>query len=146
MSDADDADILLPPRQVAVGGRTVTVRELRFAQALDLHAAVQAVLAPLHAHYTDDGIDSDNVTAALAQHPAQALALLAASTGEPPDWLAALGPAEGYLLLVHFVAAHVGFFVTRLELQRQVALSRAQQLASLSASPASSATGTPPMH
>ena len=146
MSDADDADILLPPRQVAVGGRTVAVRELTFAQALDLHAAVQAVLAPMQPHYTDGGIDRDDVAAALAQHPAQALALLAASTGEPPDWLAALGPAEGYLLLVHFVAAHVGFFVTRLELQRQVELSRAKRLASPSASPASSATGTPPMH
>lgn len=146
MSDADDADILLPPRRVDIAGRTVTVRELTFAQALELHAAVQAVLAPLQAHYTADGIDSDNVTSALAQHPAQALALLAASTGESSDWLAALGPADGYLLLVHFVAAHVGFFVTRLELQRQVALSRAQQSASASASPASSATATPPMH
>lgn len=153
MSDApdtagvdDDADILLAQRQVAVGGRQVTVRELTFAQALDLHADVQAVLAPLQAQYTGDGIDSDSVTAALAQHPSQALTLLAASTGEPADWLAALGPADGYLLMVHFVSVHVGFFAMRLELLRQVALSRAKRSASASASPASSATGTPLTH
>lgn len=143
---ADDLDALLPlQRQASVGGRTVTVRELTFAQALDLHQAVHAVIAPLQEHYAA-GLDSDQLVASLAQHPAHALALLQAATGEPAEWLAALGPADGYLLLVHFVAVHVGFFVTRLELLRQAALSRATRSASASVSPASSGMATPLTH
>lgn len=144
--DSDDLDTLLPERTVPIGGRSVTVRELTFAQAMALHDAVQAVLAPLLARYQADGLDIDNVTAALAQQPAQALALLQASTGEPPDWLSGLGPSDGYLLLTHFVGVHVGFFATRLELLRVAALSRGTRSASASASPDSSATGTPLTH
>lgn len=142
---ADDLDVLLPQRQALVGGRAVTVRELTFAQALGLHAAVQAVLAPLLDQY-EEGIDTDQVVAALAQQPAHAMALLQAASGEPADWLAALGPADGYLLLVHFVSVHVGFFVTRLELLRQAAQSRANRSASASASPGSSGMATPLTH
>lgn len=144
--DSDDLDTLLPDRTVPIGGRAVTVRELTFAQAMALHDAVQAVLAPLLVRYQADDLDIDNVTAALAQQPPQSLALLQASTGEPPDWLAALGPSDGYLLLTHFVAVHTGFFATRLELLRQAALSRVTRSALASASPGSSATGTPLTH
>lgn len=144
---ADEFEVVLARRDITVGGRAVTIRELTIEQAAVLHEAVSALLAALMPQYEDPGIGAGQVLAALEQHwRPHAVALLQASTGQPATWLASLGAADGSLLMVHFAALHAGFFGTRLELARPPAPSRKSRSASASASPASSGTGTPPTH
>lgn len=153
MDDADDITAAFPPefsKQTAtVGGREVVVREMTLVQSLGIAPRLAPVLAALQPHYSEEGISSDTVMAALEAHPDVALELLALATGQPVDWLASLPERAGGHLLLLCVGVHVNFFVSRLERAYQ---SRAQ-LAQLNAaralaksSPGSSATDTTKPH
>lgn len=148
-ADADDLSILFPTREATIAGRAVTVRELTFPQSMALNARMAPVIEALLPHYLGEGIDSDTVMDVLSAQPDVALELLALSTGQPVEWLAALPESEGMQLLLLCVAVHVPFFGRRLEMRHQAraqiaALAAARELASFS--PASSATDTPRPH
>ena len=140
VSDApDDLDILAPERAVQAGGRALTVRELTLRQSLDVHARLAPVLRTLAPYYAPggDGVGVDTVLAALAAAPDVACALLALSTGQDETWIAALPERDGTTLLLTFIAVHIPFFATRLEVARQ--MTAAQALGK--SSPGLSATG-----
>ena len=143
-ADATDLDTLFPERTLTVAGQPVTVHELTFIQSLHLHASLAPVLEALAPHYGAEGIGSDTVIGALAQHPQVACALLAAATRQSEEWIAALPEHDGYLLLLTFVAIHIPFFATRLELARQMAqaLGRVMAATLAKSSRGSSATDT----
>ncbi len=146
MSEADDLEILHPQRDLTIAGCALSVRELTFSQSLALHARMRPVLDLLQAPYNlGASIDSEAVISALAAHPEVACELLACSTNQPPEWIAALPEHDGYLLLLTFVILHVPFFAARLEVTRQLRAA-ANLSASPSSSPASSVTGTPLTH
>ena len=147
--EADDLSVLFPTREATIAGRAVTVRELTFPQSMAISGRLTPVIDALAPHYGSDGIDSDLVMATLSAHADVTLELLALSTGQPPDWLAALHEHEGMHLLLLCMEVHIPFFARRLELRHQAraqiaALAAARELASCS--PASSATGTPKPH
>ncbi len=157
MSDAPDPDDLTAAfpafNQVTamVGEREIVVREMTTVQSLGLSARMAPVIAALQPLYGDgrEGISGDTVMAALEAHPDAALEMLALSTGQPVEWLAALPESIGSYLLMLCVGVHVPFFVSRLErayqsqAQRDL-LNAAQALAK--SSPGSSATGTAKPH
>ena len=142
--DAVTLDVLAPERTCQVAGRTLTVRELTLRDALRFHQRLTPVVDALLPAYGPggDGVGTDSVVAALAAHPDLTCDLLAAATGEPPEWFAGLPEREGMVALYTFIAVHVPFFATRLELGHQAATRPAWP----KSSPASSATDTGPRH
>ena len=142
--DAATLDVLAPERTCQVAGRTLTVRELTLRDALTFHARLGPVIDALLPAYGHDGagVGTDDVLCALAAHPDLACDLLAATTGESADWFAALPERDGMLALLTFIAVHVPFFATRLELGHQAATRPAWP----KPSPGSSGTDTGPRH
>ena len=140
-------EVLLPDRQLTVGGIEVTVRELSFREQLThnyLLAPMADVLSAIPAEQLE-GPDSINVIYdALALYSDSLSELLAISCGQPVEWVNALPAADGEALILSWWMANNGFFVRRLWRPRLLARAKGQsQQPGDESSPTSSVPGTP---
>lgn len=142
-ADDFDINILAPDVNVQVGGRTLTVHELTLRQSLQVHARMAPVMRALAPHYAEggDGVGVETVLAALAAEPDLACELLALCTGQEESWIAGLPERDGTHLMLTFIAVHIPFFVTRLELWSQ---QRIMVKASMSLVPGTTGPGSGP--
>lgn len=128
---ADDAslEVLLPDRQVTIGGRALVVRELRFEEQLRHNHLLVPIATALSAlsRSTLEGAESINaVYDVLAANVDGLRELMALSCGHPQEWIAQLPPAEGEALLLTWWTVNSGFFVRRLWRPRLIALAAGQ--------------------
>ncbi|HHM6772743.1 TPA: DUF6631 family protein [Pseudomonas aeruginosa] len=140
-------EVLLPDRQLTVGGIEVTVRELSFREQLAnnyLLAPMADALSAIPAEQLE-GLDSINVIYdALALYADSLSELLAISCGQSVEWVDALPAADGEALVLTWWMANSGFFVRRLWRPRLLARAKGQsQLPGDESSQTSSAPGTP---
>lgn len=144
--NADELGTVLPDATVHVGGRSVTVHELRFAQSLRATPVARPIIESLRALMDRHGEDipAGDLVALLTDHPDAWLDLLALATGESAEWIAGLSDADGLALQMALWEVNQRFFVQRLVLGGVMA----QQLAGRPRSSASSSTpataATPP--
>lgn len=140
-------EVLLPDRQLTVGGIEVTVRELSFREQLAnnyLLAPMADALSVIPAEQLE-GPDSINIIYdALALYSDSLSELVAISCGKSVEWVDALPPADGEALILSWWMVNSGFFVRRLWRPRLLARAtgRSQPVGDES-SPTSSAPGTP---
>ncbi|MDN6856985.1 hypothetical protein QO207_10335 [Pseudomonas sp. CAN2814] len=140
-------EVLLPDRQLTVGGIKVTVRELTFREQLAnnyLLAPMADALSAIPAEQLE-GLDSINVIYdALALYSDSLSELLAISCGQPVEWVDALPPTDGEALVLSWWMVNSGFFVRRLWRPRLLAKAKGQsQPPGDESSPISSVQGTP---
>ncbi|MFA7666458.1 MAG: DUF6631 family protein [Burkholderiaceae bacterium] len=119
-SQANDLDVLLPDRELAVGGDTVTVREFTFLQGLQAEALVRPMIQDLQALFgaEDDGADEALEFASMAEifgrHAEAFLTLIATSCGKSREWVAGLSDHDGQILAMTFWSVNARFFTRRL--------------------------------
>lgn len=140
-------EVLLPDRQLTVGGIEVTVRELTFREQLTnnyLLAPMADVLSAIPAEQLE-GQESINVIYdALALYSDSLSELLAISCGQPVEWVNALSADDGEALVLTWWMANSGFFVRRLWRPRLLARAKGQsQLPGDESSPTSSTPDIP---
>ena len=127
MDGDHELDILFPDREVTVrdpdSGRpaTLTVREFRFREGLEVTAIARPLVAALAALVPEGGDatppDALAVEAALAAHAALWLELAARACDRDASWLARLADADGRVLSEAMWAANGGFFLRRVVVQ-----------------------------
>lgn len=126
MSNPDnDLEVLLPDQEVEVGlslppehiqvlkGKTVTVRELRFAQTLKISNKLNPLINELRTAFSG-GQDDQSIIDKFYQYPDLLLELLELSTGESREFLENLNDEDSYNLVVIFFGVHNSFFGRRL--------------------------------
>lgn len=142
---ADDLAVLFPDRDIEVGGRTVTVRELRFQEQIR-HNAVLAPLADAFADIAPDVLASgegvNRVWDVLAAHWGGVRTLVAASVDQSVEWVESLSGPDGEALVLTWWSVNQGFFLRRL--LRPTLVRRAMQQAGAASLPSSSAPDTAP--
>ena len=127
MSEGHELEVLFPDREVTVrdpdsgAAVTLTVREYRFREGLEVTAlarpliAALAVLVPDRAE--DEGPDALAIESALAAHAALWLELAARACGRDAVWLARLSDTDGRAISEAMWAANGGFFLRRVAAQ-----------------------------
>ncbi|MGO1069724.1 DUF6631 family protein [Lysobacter sp. CA199] len=119
---ADELTVLQPNRELPLGDRTVTVREIGFFESLRLHAQIAELVADLIEHTDDGNIDLSRLHRVCAQHPEATVELLAQASDQSVEFVHSLSAAHGDLLLLTFWAVNADFFLQRviaaLELRR----------------------------
>ena len=117
LDPAEDLDVLFPDREVRVrdpdSGEpvTLTVRELRYLDSLEILVVARPFLARL-ADATAGGPDVSlaAVQDALAEHAETWLAILSRATGRDATWLARLSVRDGDALALALWTANADFF------------------------------------
>src|SRR5690348_2987346 len=121
----DDLAILSPDRTLAVGGRTVTMREYRLIDGMRLQAVAEPLVAQLAAlAEQDEQLPVEQLDALIAQHPEAVVEMIALACGEPAEWVADQRGVEGEALFNEWWIVNSGFFVRRV--QQRVLLHRRQ--------------------
>lgn len=148
---AEDLEVLFPDRDVTVrdpdSGEavTLTVRELRYLDSLELLVVARPLLAAL-ADATGGGSDVSlaAVQGALAEHAETWLVILSRATGRDAPWLARLSVRDGDALALALWTANQDFFCRALlgEVARRY---RSEKSSTSSSGPGTDAdTGTSP--
>src|SRR5690606_1884567 len=117
MSDPrEDLDILLPDATVHVGGRDVTVRELRFAESLEATPIARPIIEAVRAQVEIHGEELPEIALmeALAEHADAWVRLISLCTGEPVEWIRELSAEDGMRLQLAVWGRNRGFFSARL--------------------------------
>ena len=117
LDPAEDLEVLFPDREVTVrdpdSGEpvTLTVRELRYLDSLEIFVVARPFLARL-ADATGGGSDVSlaAVQGALAEHAETWLAILSRATGRDAPWLARLSVRDGDALALALWTANADFF------------------------------------
>ncbi len=118
----DDAEILHPDLDLEMAGRSVTVREFRFKDGMEIGPLIVALVKDLDGA-VGDGSDLSGLFDTLYAHPDVLRHLLLKSTGQDTEWLDSLSGQEGDQLLMAFWSVNGPFFVRRLLFRRQAAKS-----------------------
>ncbi|MFT0531602.1 DUF6631 family protein [Castellaniella hirudinis] len=145
---ADDLDILHPERTETIGGRQVTVREFTFVEGLRANALAKPFIDDLVKVFSKGEPDYETVLAVIGAHDAVVIEMVAMATDVDADWVRALPPEDGELLLAMWWGANAGFF-GRAIVRRAAVAREVQQLAAALPSvggtfmPPSSSTVTP---
>lgn len=142
-AEATDLEILFPDREITVTGKTVTVRELRFAEQLQHHHLLAPLAAALES--TDPtslaGAGSINrIYDLLAGHAEQVLALVALCCDQDEAWVHSLPAVDGENLMLTWWGVNCRFFIRRVWRPRLA--EQASRQAGASSSPPSSAPDT----
>lgn len=116
--DATDLEILHPERDLQIGGKTVTVREIGFVEGMRIAGQVAPIIETMATF--DDTPSLDAVSALVGEHTETFLDLMARCTDEPREWIESLGDADGQALLLCFWTVNANFFIRRLVVQREV--------------------------
>ena len=114
---AEDLDALFPDRDVTVrdpdSGQpvTLTVRELRYLESLEVLAGARPLLAAIAASVGDEGeVVKGVLDDALSEHAPAWLAIMARATRRDAAWLARLPARDGDALASALWAANQDFF------------------------------------
>ena len=144
----NEAEILMPERDIVLGGESVTVREYTFAEQMKhgelltrLVDALRPVL-PRFATSQGSGLISELLDA-LAAHADEVLAAIALSTDRSVEWVGALSGEDGEALALTWWQVNQGFFVRRLVLYPALAAQAFAVKGGEKSSPSSSTTVTP---
>lgn len=140
-SGADDLQILQPDRQIEIAGETVTVREYRFVEGLELLARAQDFLRELYGLFRTGEVSPsvDDIGALLGRYSEITVDMIAQATGKPKEWVRSLRPADGDLLMVTWWTVNSGFFI-----QRVMRQAMQERLASRSDGAAHTTSSSPP--
>ncbi len=111
---SDDLNVLMPEQSLVIGGRTVTVRELTFAQTIALGSKLAPLLDSLSGFIGNESINPLMAVKTLGEHYELTLELLQLSTGLSLDELKGLGASKSHALMSVFFAVHLDFFAQRL--------------------------------
>lgn len=113
---------LHPERELTVAGRAVTVRPIGFIEGARRAAQIAPIVEALKPMGEPDApAPLAAIEQVVAEHVEVFLDLLALTTGEPRDWIAALDDADGQRLLLTFWSVNAPFFIRRMLLSRQTA-------------------------
>lgn len=156
--DASDGDVLFgdggptAPRTVRIGDQDVPVREMSWGASMRLMPQLRGVLADMRALMSAEGeIPISAVDALLYDHPDAWIALCAASTGRPVEWVESLPGEAGDALRSAVWEANARFFSRQLVLTGTVTAGlkpfRSPSYSPTSSAPDSAATTIPsPTH
>src|SRR5690606_292908 len=117
MSDPrEDLDIVMPDATVHVGGRDVTVRELRFAESLEATPIARPIIEAVRAPVESRGEELPEIALmeALAEHAAARGRLTGLCRGEPVGRTRELSAEHGMRLQLAVWGRNRGFFSARL--------------------------------
>lgn len=140
---AADLEILFPDREITVAGRTLTVRELRFAEQLKHHSLLTPLAAALAEAEPTALAGSESVNRIydlLAGHWESVVALVALCCDQDEAWVRDLPAADGENLMLMWWGVNSGFFIRRVWRPKLVA--QASRQAGEASSPLSSAPDT----
>lgn len=114
---ADEREILFPDRTITLAGRPVTIRELRFADALAIEEDVQPLVKDLGDFLAGDEPPSLPALMRLfARHADLFLSLTARCTGLGLEEIRGLSDRDGQVLMMAFWEVNKGFFTRRAQL------------------------------
>lgn len=141
---ANDLDVLFPDRSLPlIGGKAVTVRELRFEEQIQHHALLSRITEDLAAMPLDALESAAGVNLVLDVvfgHWPSLRPLVALSVGESEEWVSDLSGEDGETLVLVWWSVNQGFFIRRL--LRPAIAQRALHRAGEKSSPPSSSTDT----
>jgi len=138
----DDLEILYPDQQVKIKGETLTVREFRYREGLEMAALARPFLAGLRAliESAPGAVVPEALDALIGEHREVWLMLVAKSCDRELEWVAELPDQYAMALQMAFWGANSGFFTRRLLFGAAVAAGLAR-----SASPRSSPRSSRPV-
>ena len=119
---------------------TLTVREFRFLESLQIHAEVRPLIEAIAGSVQADDVDERRIATALTDHAETWVACIARATGRDPEWIARLSDHDGQALSAAMWSANGSFFVRRLV----EAVTRRRQAKGPSPSPKSSTPSSGP--
>lgn len=138
--DTNDLDVLLPDRDIEIGGEQVTVREFSFVQGLKAEPLVRPMVADLQALFAEDAdevVEFSRLAEVFGRHAEAFLGLIALSCGRPSDWLERLSDGDGQLLAMTFWTVNSRFFTRRLVTRALTAAHRAAASSAAASAPSS---------
>lgn len=112
--EKSELEILFPDRQINIGGKNITVRELRFAEQLRWQSILNKIAESF------DGVDVENVNffenalAILGFHAEELLEIVAFCCEQSKEWIESLPASQGEELLITWWTVNNSFFVRRL--------------------------------
>lgn len=116
---ADDLSVLMPDGQLTIDGQTITVNEYRFFDGLALRDQARpffddlyTLLAPEQHDQPPPSFDDFEIQL-LAKHKALVMQMVALSTGQTPEWVAALGDEDGEAVMMTWWQVNSRFFIRR---------------------------------
>lgn len=142
-TEATDLEILFPDREITVAGRTVTVRELRFAEQLQHHHLLEPLAAALVEIEPSAPAGPDWINRLydlLAANWEQVLTLVALCCDQDEDWVRGLPAVDGENLMLTWWGVNSGFFIRRV--WRPKLVEQASRQAGAASSPLSSVPAT----
>lgn len=119
---------------VTIAGEPVEVRELRWAEGMRAMPKLAPIVEAVRNLVANGDSDADQFSALLTDHPDAWQALICASTGREPDWVASLSDQDGLTMQAAAWRANAAFFMRRPML--------AAVMAEMMRSPASSPTSS----
>ena len=131
---ADDLAILHPDRSLAIGGRSLTIREYGFFEGLDVADRAAGFIADLVAASADGALRYAQVRRLFGRHRAVIPSIAAQAGDVEVAWLEALAPDELELYLATWFAVNAGFFVREVLADLREAQLREAQLIAAGAS------------
>ena len=143
---AEDAALLFPDVDVTVrdpdSGEpvTLTVREFRFLEGLQIHAEVRPLIEAIAGSAEGDDVDEHRIATALTDHADIWVRAIARATGREAEWIGRLSDHDGQALSAAMWGANGSFFVRRLV----EAVTRRRQANRPSPSPKSSTPSSGP--
>lgn len=140
---ADDLEVLFPDRGVAIGGRAIQVRELRFEEQIQHHALLNRItddLAAIPLDALESGAGVNLVLDVIFRHWESLRPIVALSVDESEEWVSGLSGEDGETLVLVWWSVNQGFFIRRL--LRPAIAQRALRQAGEKSSPPSSSTDT----
>lgn len=122
--------VLLPDRDITVGGESITVRAFLIREAFRLwpiaHPIVEAMAEVIDEAQAAGRITYNHILEAVARYPDQFLRLVSESCGRPAEWIEGLSVSDGDLLLATFWEVNRDFFTRRLTLRRGTMIRRGE--------------------
>lgn len=110
----DDLAILYPDRTATIAGVPVTMHEYTFVEGMRLGAHVAPIVAGIAASAAAGTIANvDALNAVFAANAEHVRALVAASSGQPVEWLDALNDVDGQALQLLWWTVNAPFFGRR---------------------------------
>lgn len=109
-----DAEILFGDEgTVTISGEPVAVRELRWAEGMRAMPKLAPIVEAVRNLVANGDSDADQFSALLTDNPDAWQALICASTGREPDWVASLSDQDGLTLQAAAWRANAAFFMRR---------------------------------
>ena len=112
----DDSGTLSSDQVVTIAGETITGREFRYGEGLQLAALARPLLTAMRVMFSaaDQEIEPEALDALIAEHSDIWLQMMAKACDRDVAWIAALPDDEAMKLQLAFWGVNGGFFTRRL--------------------------------